>query len=73
MNNAAYWEPVEEHLAAHRELRAPMRAVVEHVVQVDPGAEVVRTTANRRSDDLEMQLVSDDTMHASYWCGRRNV
>ena len=42
MNNAAYWEIVEEHLAEHRELRAPMRAVVEHVIQVDPGQHPVR-------------------------------
>ena len=69
MNNAAYWAPVEEHLAAHRDLRAPMRAVVEHVVQVDPGATVNRRTASRNGDELEMQLVSTDTMHAAYWCG----
>ena len=69
MNNAAYWAPVEEHLAAHRGLRAPLRAVVEHVVQVDPGAAVVRRTARRDGDELEMQLVGDGTVHAAYWCG----
>ena len=70
MNNAAYWAPVEEHLSSHRSLRAPMRAVVEHVVQVDPGAQVNRRTTLLPDDELEMQLVgSDDTMHAAFWCG----
>lgn len=72
MNNAAYWTMVEEHLVAHRDVRAPLRAVVEHVVQVDPGASVQRHTAVRDSDDLEMQLVGSGTMHAAFWCGRRD-
>lgn len=31
MNNAAYWEAIEEWLGAHREVRAPFDAVLEHV------------------------------------------
>lgn len=38
LNNAVYWEPVEEYLGAHRERRAPLYAVVEHHRSVEPGA-----------------------------------
>lgn len=68
MNNAAYWVIVEEFLAAHRDVRAPLRAVVEHVVQVEPGQEPVRHIASGR-DDLELQLRVGSTMHAAMWCG----
>ena len=68
MNNAAYWEIVEEHLAEHRELRAPMRAVVEHVVQVDPGQNPVRQSVIV-DDELDLELTENDTMHAAMWCG----
>jgi acyl-ACP thioesterase len=68
MNNAAYWVIVEEFLAAHRDVRAPLRAVVEHVVQVEPGQEPVRHIASGR-DDLELQLRVGAIMHAAMWCG----
>jgi acyl-ACP thioesterase len=68
MNNAAYWEIVEEHLAEHRDVRAPLRAIVEHVVQVEPGQSPVRYTAAHGSD-LELQLRVGDTMHSAMWCG----
>jgi acyl-ACP thioesterase len=68
MNNAAYWVIAEEFLAAHRDVRAPLRAVVEHVVQVEPGQEPVRHIASGRND-LELQLRVGATMHAAMWCG----
>lgn len=68
MNNAAYWVIVEEFLAAHRDVRAPLRTIVEHVVQVEPGQEPVRHIAIGR-DDLELQLHVGSTMHAAMWCG----
>ena len=68
MNNAAYWVIVEEFLAAHRDVRAPLRAVVEHVVQVEPGQEPIRHIASGH-DDLELQLRVGATMHAAMWCG----
>lgn len=68
MNNAAYWVMVEEHLAEHRDVRAPMRAIVEHVVQVEPGQQPLRCTPPS-GDDLAMQLRVGDTMHAAMWCG----
>ena len=68
MNNAAYWVIVEEFLAAHRDVRAPLRAVVEHVVQVEPGQEPIRHVASGTAD-LELQLRVGATMHAAMWCG----
>ncbi len=40
VNNAAYWEIVEEVLAGRRELRAPLRAELEHRHAIERGAEV---------------------------------
>jgi acyl-ACP thioesterase len=71
MNNAAYWEIVEEHLAAHRNLRAPLRGVVEHVIQIEEGQEPVRFS-EQPSEDLALQLCVGDTVHAAMWCGRIN-
>lgn len=69
MNNAAYWEIVEEFLASRRDVRAPLRAIVEHVVQVEHGQDPVRRIA-RGSDDMELNLCVDGTVHAAMWCGR---
>src|SRR3546814_5551894 len=55
VNNAAYWEAVEELLAARRDLRAPLRAEVEHRGAVEQGADVVLCTptpADRKSTRL---------------------
>jgi acyl-ACP thioesterase len=68
MNNAAYWEIVEEHLAEHRDLRAPMRAVVEHVIQVDPGQSPMRQSVVE-NNELDLELTENGTMHAAMWCG----
>jgi acyl-ACP thioesterase len=40
LNNAVYWEPLEEYLGTHREHRAPLRAIVEHHLSVESGAEM---------------------------------
>jgi acyl-ACP thioesterase len=40
MNNANYWVAVEEELAGRRDLRAPLRAEIEHRRAVEPGDEV---------------------------------
>ena len=68
MNNAAYWVIVEEFLASHRDVRAPLRTIVEHVVQVEPGQEPARHVASSDAD-LELQLRVGTTMHAAMWCG----
>jgi acyl-ACP thioesterase len=40
VNNSNYWAIVEQHLVRRRDLRAPMRAEVEHRDAIEPGAEV---------------------------------
>lgn len=40
VNNSAYWEIVEEVLATRRDLRAPLRAELEHRFAVERGSEV---------------------------------
>jgi acyl-ACP thioesterase len=51
VNNAVYWEAVEEELARRRDLRAPLRAELEHRAAIEPGAdvEVVVEETGRRS------------------------
>ena len=71
MNNAAYWEMIEEHLAQHSELREPLRAIVEHIVQVEHGQDLTRHIAEEPSD-LSLQLMVGDTIHAAMWCGKTN-
>lgn len=69
LNNAVYWEPLEEYLGGHRERRAPLHAVVEHHRSVEPGAaltlslhELSSRTVLRLKDGNEtaalMQLVT---------------
>lgn len=41
LNNAVYWEPLEQYLGTHRDRRAPLHATVEHHRSVEPGAELV--------------------------------
>ena len=69
MNNAAYWEMVEEHLASHTDLREPLRAIVEHIVQVEHGQQLVRRMDDT-IEDLDLQLMVGDTVHAAMWCGK---
>lgn len=52
MNNAAYWEAVEEWLGAHRDLRAPLDVVLEHLAPVHAEHEVA--TVVREADDHTM-------------------
>ena len=50
MNNAAYWEAVEEWLGAHREVRAPFSAVLEHLAPITAEHEV--STIVREEDGI---------------------
>jgi acyl-ACP thioesterase len=50
MNNAAYWEAIEEWLGAHREVRAPFDVVLEHLAPITVGHEV--STCVREGDGL---------------------
>ena len=69
MNNAAYWEMIEEHLAQHSDVREPLRAIVEHVVQVEHHQTVSRHIVDATSD-LSLQLMVGDTLHAAMGCGK---
>jgi acyl-ACP thioesterase len=63
VNNAVYWVAVEEELA-RRDLRAPVRAELEHrqALEVDHGADVI---AVDEGDTLSVWIVEGDAVHAS--------
>ena len=65
VNNAAYWEAVEEVLSARRDLRAPLRAEVEHRTAIERGASVELVTDRGDGDDLQLWLVADGAVAAS--------
>lgn len=64
VNNAAYWEAVEETLAHHRDLRAPLRAELEHRRAVERG-DVVERWSRRHGDGLDVWLVVDAAVAAA--------
>lgn len=64
VNNAAYWEAVEEVLAARRHLRAPLRAELEHRAAIERGAEVELRTADI-SGGIGVWLVADGAVAAA--------
>ena len=70
MNNAAYWEVVEERLALDRSLRAPLRAVVEHVAQVEPGESLTCAVASSPGE-VSVLLEVEGSLRAVAWCGAR--
>ncbi|MFD4356466.1 acyl-[acyl-carrier-protein] thioesterase [Nocardia sp. NPDC058518] len=64
VNNAVYWEAVEEALAAHPDRhRLPYRAIVEHVGPVMMGDKVALRTSSR-SDSLRVQVDVDGSARA---------
>ena len=65
VNNAAYWEPVEEALSSHRWLRAPLTAILEHGDAIERGHPVgVQTVETTRGLDLWL-VGADDRLHAA--------
>lgn len=64
VNNAAYWEAVEEALAARPDLRAPLCAEVEHRAAVERGATVELVTEDV-GEELLVWVVADGTVAAS--------
>ena len=63
MNNAAYWIPVEELLAVHRERRAPMRAELEYRAPIEVGHELALVVDE--GVQLRAWLVSEAGVHSS--------
>lgn len=64
VNNAAYWEAVEEALSSRRQLRAPLRAEVEHRSAIERGATVEVATVDA-DDELLLWVVADGAVAAS--------
>jgi acyl-ACP thioesterase len=67
MNNAAYWEVLEEHMTGDVTVRSGLRAVVEHVVQVEPGQSLMRASVT--GDGVSVQMTVGGTVHAAAWAG----
>ena len=65
VNNAAYWEVVEEVLATRRDVRAPLRAELEHRVAVERGAAVEVVTEPVDGSGLAMWIVADGAVAAT--------
>ena len=66
VNNAAYWEPVEEVLAARRDLRAPLRTEVEFVQPIAPGEAPRLVRRDGADGDVALWLVgATGATHAS--------
>jgi len=49
MNNAAYWEAVEEWLSGHRDFREPFAVVLEHLTPIEPGHDVFTVTREEKN------------------------
>lgn len=64
VNNAAYWAPVEELLAVHRDRRAPMRAELEYRAPIEVGHELGLVVVD--GVQLRAWLVSEEAgVHSS--------
>ena len=59
LNNAAYWEVLEEYLGANSGQRAPLLATVEHHGAVDPG-DKVRIVTQKLDGRVVLRHVLDD-------------
>lgn len=64
VNNASYWEAVEEALSSRRALRAPLRAEVEHRSAIERGASVAVVTADD-AGVLSVWVLADGAVAAS--------
>jgi acyl-ACP thioesterase len=61
VNNAACWQIVEEALAQHRDLRAPLVAEVQHRTAIERGAEV-EVTVGAEGGDLALWVAADQVL-----------
>jgi len=65
VNNAAYWQIVEEALADRRALRAPLWAEVQHRTAVERGAEVQVAVAELADGGIGLWVQADGTLAAT--------
>ena len=64
LNNAAYWEVLEEYLGANSGKRAPLRATVEHHGAIDPGDKVQIVTQNLQGRVVLRHVLDDGEVAA---------
>lgn len=64
MNNAAYWNPVEDELARRRDLRAPVRAELEYRVGIEP-RHAARLIVDDEPHAVSLWLVGEPGIFAS--------
>lgn len=65
MNNAAYWEAVEEWLGAHRDMRPPFEVVLEHLAPVHPEHEVATVVREAADNTVIWHESSGDVVAAT--------
>jgi acyl-ACP thioesterase len=67
VNNAVYWEAVEEHLAdLGHDRRKPLRAVLEYRTAIDPG-ESVELVVHAEEGALDIAFLVGDSVRAVAW------
>ncbi len=64
LNNAAYWEVLEEYLGANSGKRAPLRATVEHHGAIDPGDKVQIVMQNLQGRSILRHVLDDGEIAA---------
>ena len=64
LNNAAYWEVLEEYLGSNSGQRAPLRATVEHHGAIDPGDKVQIVTQNLQGRIILRHVLDDGEVAA---------
>ncbi len=64
LNNAAYWEVLEEYLGSHSGQRAPLKATVEHHGAIDPGDKVQIVTQNLQGRIILRHVLADGEVAA---------
>jgi acyl-ACP thioesterase len=65
VNNAVYWVPVEEALALRRDLRAPLRAEVEHRAALEQGADARVAVADLGPAGLDLWITDGEVVAAT--------
>jgi acyl-ACP thioesterase len=65
VNNAVYWVPVEEALAVRRDLRAPLRAEVEHRAALERDADARVAVADLGPEGLDLWITDGERVAAT--------
>ena len=65
VNNAACWQIVEEALSQHRDLRAPLRAEVQHRTAIERGTRRWRSPPSGDDEGLRLWVTADGAIAAT--------